>query len=713
MFNFNYFITLKNEPIDMASQITATRTNKTNEDGISPFVLTSANHTIEFKNVDTKVNSLFLDFDDSQKAQALRVKIQFTDDAHVSYFDSTEYTEGIPLSSLSTAIENTQYIRINCSGQLHNIKIEVVSDGTHDLEYPIYLNTIEINPNRPFDFNFVRFGFVLFAMLVIYAFRPKSAIYRIMIRENDFASKTLIVGATFVEICLASTFMFFGSNLVGIATSSYNYGDWDGHSIVNSYQVGGKNSQQYALLARAFAQGQVSLLEEPPQWLQEMDNPYDKVSRDEAEKESGEDYLFDVAYRDGHYYVYFGVVPVLLFYLPFYLFTGSDFPTAIGVLIATIFFFAGITALLHRFAKYHFKRVNLGIFLILQVAIVVCSGTLYLLKFPTFYSLPIACAIAFTVWGLYFWMMGRHRTHKKLVFFAGSLCMALVVGCRPQLAILSFLAFPLFWRAYISEKRITTKDGLQEFICLIAPYVIVFCCLFAYNYARFGSPLDFGANYNLTVNDMTKRGVNAGRIAPALFMYFFQTPATTGVFPFIQETAFESTYFGQTIREATFGGIFACLPILWLIIIAFPVLKIRNAQRKTKTVSGVVLALIVSGVIVAILDSEVAGILQRYYADFSFMFLAAAVLIAFILNENALLSSSLDEAEEESLSRGKDISIVPLHLSSNLLYKVIILTVTVSVIYSLLLCFVPETGWYSDVYAWSYEGFKQAFLFWT
>ena len=142
-------------------------------------------------------------------------------------------------------------------------------------------------------------------------------------------------------------------------------------------------------------------------------------------------------------------------------------------------------------------------------------------------------------------------------------------------------------------------------------------------------------------------------------------------------------------------------------------MKIRNAQRKTKTVSGVVLALIVSGVIVAILDAEVAGILQRYYADFSFMFLAAAVLIAFILNENALLSSSLDEAEEESLLRGKDISIVPLHLSSNLLYKVIILTVTVSVIYSLLLCFVPETGWYSDVYAWSYEGFKQAFLFWT
>ena len=709
----NFYLTLFNEPIDMSNSITATRTNKTNDKEEAPFVLTSQNHTFEFKNIDAAVNSIYIDFDNTQKAQAVNIKTQFTDDAHQSYFDSTEYTEGVPLSSMSTVIEQTQYIRINCSGNLHNLKIEIQSDGQHDIEYPIYLNKVELNPNRPFAFDGVRFGLALLALLTVYALRPKSAIYKIMIREHDYASKCLIIGATFIEICLAASFLFFGSNLVGVATSSYNYGDWDGVSVANSYQVGGENSQQYAKLARAFANGQLFLEDEPPQWLQQIDNPYDKAARDEAAKETGEDYLFDVAYHDGHYYVYFGVVPVLLFYLPFYLLTGSDFPTAIGVLIAVLFFFTGITALLHRFAKYHFKRVNLGIFLVLQVAIVACSGALYLLKFPTFYSLPIACAIGFTVWGLYFWMVGRKNERKKLYFTAGSICMALVIGCRPQLAILSVLAFPLFWKSYISNKQILTKSGMKEFLCLISPYIVVLLCLFIYNYARFGSFFDFGANYNLTVNDMTKRGMNIGRIAPALFMYFFQTPATTGVFPFLQETAFESTYFGQTIREATFGGIFSCMPILWLIVLAWPVLKIRNAQRQTKTVSGVVIALLICGTVVAILDAEVAGILQRYYADFSFMFLAAAILLAFILNENALVSSSLDDAEKEHLMHGKDISVMPLHLTSNLLYKVIILTVTISVLYSLLLCFVPETGWYSDVYAWSYEGLKQAFLFWT
>ena len=713
VFNFNFFATLQNEPVDMSAKIEAAKSNKSSNDGRASFVLTSESHSLEFHDINQKVNSIQVEFDPAQTAQALEVKLQFTDDAHVSYFDTTEYTAGIPLTSMSTTLENTQYIRLNTSGNMKDLRIEIVSE-TFDVQYPLYLKSIILNPNRPFDFNKTRFLFAALILLLIYVFRPKSAIYSIKIAEDDAASKVGIVSAVALEVVLATTFLFFGSNLVGVATSSYNYGDWDGKSLVNTYDVGGKNASQYANLAKSFASGKLCLEEEPPDWLKNLDNPYDKASRDEAQKTSGQDYLFDVAYFNGKYYVYFGVVPVLLFYLPFYLITGANFPTAIGVLLAVLAFIIGITVLLHRFAKYHFKRVNLGIFLLLQVPLFACSGVLYLLKFPTFYSLPIACALAFTVWGLYFWMKGRRAEKRVASFVAGSVCMALVLGCRPQLAIVSAIAFPLFWKSYIKEKRITTRQGAIEFVSLISPYIIVFVCLFAYNYARFGSIFDFGANYNLTVNDMTRRGLNFGRILPAFFSYFVQTPATSGVFPFLQQTSFETTYVGQTIREATFGGIFACLPILWLNVIAYSALKIRNAQRKTRTVTGVVLLLLIGGFLVAILDAEMAGILQRYYADFSFMFLAAAVLIAFILNENALLQTSLEDATKGAGGENAlDGATVPLKLSANMLYKIIILTVTASVLYSTLLCFVPETGWYSDVYAFSYEGLKDAVLFWT
>ncbi len=683
VFNFNYFASVGYDPINLKSRITLPYDR---DDDL--FSLTAVNHTMEFSDLNTKVNNIRIDFDSDQPAQNLAIKIQFTDEAHQTYFDSTEYTVGVPVTSVSTMSTQSEYLNLNTAGYVDNLRIEVVGEDTR---YPIKLWTVSLNAHHPFDFNLTRFAWTVGILALVYLFRPKSAIYRINIVENPRRSKAGIIAAVAVELALVSAFLFYGSNLVGVATSSYNYGSWDGKSIVNVYETGGENAQQYAELARAFAKGQLYLDEEPPEWLKAMDDPYDKGARDEAQKETGEPYLFDVAYHDGHYYVYFGVVPVLLFYLPFYLLTGLNFPTAIGVLVAALAFVLGCSALLDRFARYHFKSVSLGLYLLLQVPLVFCCGILYLVKFPTFYSLPIMCGLAFSVWGLYCWMRGRLSRHACAWYFAGSLCMALVAGCRPQLLALSLLAFPLFWRSYVTERRLLTPAGAREFACLVAPYVIVAAGIMGYNYARFGSITDFGANYNLTVNDMTKRGMNVGRLAPAFFAYFLQPPCVTGVFPYLQPEPFDTTYMGQTIREVTFGGIFACLPVLWVLAFARRILLMRYRQRATRTIWGVIVVLLVSGVIVALLDAEMAGILQRYYADFSFMFLAATVLLLFVVNEN----------------------LAPGTVARDLLLKVLIVMVAVSLLYSTLLCFVPETGWYSDIYPWAYQDVIEMAQFWT
>ncbi len=682
LFNVNFFRSAGYDTVDLSGKLELQRA----PDGT--YQLTAVDHVIEFSDLGTEVHNVRVDFDSAQPAQLLTLKIQFTDDAHHTYFDSTEYTAGVPDVQVSTYSSQSEYLNLNTTGPVDNLRIEVVGD---DVSYPIALVGVEINARHPFDFNMVRFFAVAGMLALVYVFRPRSAIYRIGIVQDPKKSKAGIVAAVAIEVCLAASFLFMGSNLVGVATQSYNYGSWDGHSPVNTFEVGGDNAQQYAELARAMAKGQLYLDEEPPQWLQDMDDPYDKGARDEAQKETGEPYLFDVAYHDGHYYVYFGVVPVLLFYLPFFLLTGANFPTAIGVLIAAVAFVLGCSALLDRFARYHFKHVSLGLYLLLQIPLVACCGILYLLKFPTFYSLPIMCGLAFSVWGLYFWMRGRVSKGPEKWYLAGSLCMALVVGCRPQLLALSLLAFPLFWRLYITERRLFTPRGAREFACLVAPYVVVAVGLLGYNHARFGSPFDFGANYNLTVNDMTKRGMNVGRLAPALFAYFLQPPCASGVFPFIQPAPFDTTYLGQTIKEVTFGGILACLPVLWILPFAPRILRLRMKARSTRTIMGVIVVLLVSGVAVALLDAEMAGILQRYYADFGFMFLAAAVLLAFVVNENL-----------EAGSVAKD-----------LLMKVLIVLVAASVAYSALLCFVPETGWYSDIYPWAYQDVIETAQFWT
>lgn len=681
LFNINYFRTAGYSTTNLNNRLTLTQTTD------EQYRITEANHVIEFTNLNSEVHNLWLNFDYRQAAQQLTVKIQFTDDAHQTYFDTTEYTIGVPDVEVNTLCDESEFINLNTTGLVKNLKITITGE---DISYPVILSDVAINAREPFHFNMTRFLLTLGVLALIYIFRPKSVIYRIHIVKDPGKSKAAIICAVAVEIVLLSSYFFMGSNLVGIATNTYNSGSWDGSSIVNSYPVGGKNSQQYAELARAMAKGQLYLDETPPEWLQNMDDPYDKGARDELQKETGEEYLFDVAYHDGKYYVYFGVVPVLLFYLPCYLTTGADFPTAMGVLFAVIMFVLGCSALLDRFARYHFKRVSLGLYLLLQIPLVMCCGILYLLKFPTFYSLPISLALAFSVWGLYLWMRGRASEKPCGWYLGGSLCMALVAGCRPQLLVISLVAFPLFWRAYITKRKILTRRGAIEFACLIAPYLVVAAGIMLYNRARFGSFTDFGANYNLTVNDMTKRGWNIGRLAPALFAYLLQPATVTGVFPFVQAAQFDTTYLGQTIKEVTFGGVLVCLPVLWVLPFAKRILALRFRTRSTRTIAGVIIALLAGGVILTIVDAEMAGILQRYFADFSFLFLASAVLLIFIVNENMKPSTT-----------------------RTLLMKGLICVVAISVVYSWLVGFAPETGWFSEIYPWSYQDIVETVQFWT
>ncbi len=682
VFNFNFFKSLGYEELDISEQVDLPH------DTQGYLRLTEYHHSIEVHDLGVEVHNMHFDFVDWQPAQLLDFEITFTDEAHSTYFGSTEYTVGVPVVAISTASWESEYVQLSTSGKVDSLRIDLVSE---DVSYPVKIAGLSLNAPEPFSFHKDRFAVTFLVLLLVYLFRPKSRIYQISLVKSPVFTKRAIIAVVIVEVYLASSFLMFGSNLVGIANKNYNYGEWDQASIVNTYEAAGDNAQQYAMLARALAKGQVYLDEEPPQWLQEMEDPYDKGARDQLEKATGESYLFDVAYYDGHYYVYFGIVPELLFYLPFYLVTGTDFPTAIGVLLAMVAFMLGCTALLDRFARYHFKRVSLGLFLLLQIPIVMCSGTLYLLKFPTFYSLPVMCGLAFSVWGLYCWVHGRSSQRPIGWYLAGSLCMALVVGCRPQMVLLSLVAFPLFWRKFITQRFILTKQGAIQFACLIAPYVVVAAGLMGYNYVRFGSLTDFGANYNLTVHNMPKRGLSVGRIAPALFAYFLQPPTMDGTFPFLLPATFDTTYMGETVREVTFGGILPCLPILWILFFAAPILRMRIKARSTRTVAGVIGVLLASGVIVGLFDAELAGILQRYYADFSFMFLAAAVLLAFIVNENLESGSGLAKAFHQGLA----------------------LMSALSVVYVVLLCMVVETGWYGSVYDWAYQSFIEAVEFWT
>ena len=204
----------------------------------------------------------------------------------------------------------------------------------------------------------------------------------------------------------------------------------------------------------------------------------------------------------------------------------------------------------------------------------------------------------------------------------------MVLRHPPPSLLFAFLAVPIFWPRYIGQKRLRSRAGAGEAAAFLLPVVVVAAGLMWYNAARFGSPFDFGANYNLTGNDMTQRGFNAVRIGPAVFTSLFELPSWQGVFPFLRETDVQTNAVIRTISEKFTGGILAATPYLW--VLALPLLPaFRHCLHRRRVTACVVYGSLAAMVVMTVVDCEMAGVLYRYLMDYSPVLLLGAALCWF------------------------------------------------------------------------------------
>ena len=182
-----------------------------------------------------------------------------------------------------------------------------------------------------------------------------------------------------------------------------------------------------------------------------------------------------------------------------------------------------------------------------------------------------------------------------------------------------------------------------------------------YNYARFGSLFDFGANYNLTTNDMTKRGFNASRIGPALFACLFAPSPISATFPYVGSILVWTNSLGQTITELCYGGVITTTPFLW-IFTCLPLMRRRLSKLRLWSIVGWCLFCAAA---LAALDAEMAGILYRYLMDYTMPLLFAGVL-CWLAGEQALG----DHCGEALVPRVQNVFRVSMNLTaaSNLVF---------------------------------------------
>ena len=538
--------------------------------------------------------------------------------------------------------EKGSYFHLNTYGKVHHLTL-VLQAPEEGCTWTLL--AAEINGAVPFRISIPRILGLFGLFSLLWLLRPGSPLYDNRLWNRRRWVKALCVGL----VLLLNVGLLWG---LGRSNAVLNQipedPDWQHH-------------HQYARLARSLAAGKTRIDTEDQarmlELLAEMDNPYNHSARQAVFEAAGVDCAWDTAYYNGHLYVYFGVVPVLVSYLPYYLLTGNDLSTVWAVILFGALAVLAAFVFLRTLIRRYFPRTPFPAYLLLSLLLGNCTGVLCYALNPAFYVVPVHLSLALVLFALSLWLSaaqqwdpagyaatplpdpadccfapirspGRSGT-VDLKIAAGALLAALVAGCRPQFLVFSVLALPIFLPlARAEQKRGIT---LRRILAFLLPYVAVALPLMYYNQIRFGSPFDFGANYNLTTNDMPHRGFRLSRLPDGFFAYLFAPPSWGLQFPYLRESPLQTLYMGKTIREPMFGGVFLTFPFLWTL------LGTRRARPvlREKKLRGLVLLPLLLALIVVAADTEMAGILWRYTEDFLPLLCLSAALVFLALLEDA------------------------------------------------------------------------------
>lgn len=512
---------------------------------------------------------------------------------------------------LLQSVPENRYLKVYPYGKVSDFYIRIqTADASGNAaagsygELVVKYHGLSANGTIPFHFRAGRFVVLWAAVFGILLLKKDSRLHQISFDAQDARGrqKRFAVVLGFTAILLAGAFFFVRINPACRQNLAVHHA-------------------QYQELAEALSEGKVSV-GDAEEALLAVKNPYDTIALQAA----GIGYRADYAYHDGKYYVYFGIVPVLLLYLPYYLLTGGALQNYVAVFVFFAGFIIAAAGFVYELMKRYFKEQPFYLWAVGTGMLVGSYSMFYLLIRPDLYHVPIVASAMFATEGLWLYLAGLNRPKKAVGLYAfGSFCMALTAGCRPQFILFAALAVVLFWERVFVKRELFSKKGWRQTAALVVPYVLIAAGLMAYNALRFGSPFDFGASYSMTSNDMTHRGTNLERILYGIWYFLFEPMQLEGKFPYLQSASIATDYLGKLVTESWFGGIFACSMLTWGI---FLLGRLKKNGVLSKELTWFCCASLAAALVIGCVDANGAGILIRYGCDVSFgIFLAAVVAV--------------------------------------------------------------------------------------
>lgn len=412
-----------------------------------------------------------------------------------------------------------------------------------------------------------------------YLVRPGSSLHKVRMDQLEREHK-LICAFVITITCL-------------VAFSTMKISDW--------WSDKGPDYQfQYEAMTEAILDGHLYLdLEVSPE-LAAMDNPYDSTKR----SEENVPFYWDHAFYNGHYYMYFGVVPVFLLFVPLKL-LGISIYSYQATQIFVVLIIVGMFAVFREITKRMCPEIPLSGFLSIGVA-TSWIAVWYAVKYPALYCTANASGICMAVWGFYFcyraFVTDKNRRATLIHGVLGAFFSALTFGCRPTIGFYCLALLPLLF--FFLKKCKRFSEFLKAFLPFCIPFLLVAVLLMLYNYARFENPFEFGQSYQLTIVDQHAYSGNKFKLSECitgLWFHFFDYEAMSDTFPFIHH-----------------DGCFVLFPILLIGIRSIGLTGVR--KRGNTMIKGLTGMIILAIVIISFYHVMWAPVIfRRYTSDFYFL----------------------------------------------------------------------------------------------
>jgi hypothetical protein len=378
-----------------------------------------------------------------------------------------------PLQGYSPWVANSQYLAAPRTGTaVRAVRVWFQQPVGSTFVY----GRVGINERPGFVFSWLRVGLLVGVLLFLIVFvDPHSAVWRM---PYDPSSRRWQIAV------MALLWLPFAIGLILLASSARPASlQMPTPGAAGNYTYEG---DQYARTADAILHGHPWLdLPVVPE-LAKARNPYSLALRAQLLSQGVTPIFWDHVFWGGHWYMYFGVLPVILLYLPYELVclaaTGSPqgLSTPVAVMLLVTLFVLCALLLLDRVLRRWLPTTSLGTAWLAGLMLIVGGNAVFLLFRPDFYTVPLANSLWMTMLGLLLWLDARrvvtgtrvthvlHHTKQttrawsvtdgnagwllqagqirlsrpRLVL--GTVLLAANLGSRPTFALTVLLAFPIF-----------------------------------------------------------------------------------------------------------------------------------------------------------------------------------------------------------------------------------------------------------------------------